>query len=164
MRKFRVVVNGEVFEVEVEEISPPRAAGVPAVAVSPRTGGPEGGGGAASVLTPSAPAAPPAPAAAAGPAAPPRPAAPPGAPRPAGVGREVVAEGEAVRAPLPGVIADVKVAVGQEVKAGDVLLVLEAMKMENEVVAPVAGTVRQVLVDRGAAVNAGDPLVVIARS
>lgn len=154
MRKFRVVVNGEVFEVEVEEISPPRAAGVPAVAVSPRTGGPEGGGGAASVLTPSAPAAPPAPAA----------AAPPGAPRPAGVGREVVAEGEAVRAPLPGVIADVKVAVGQEVKAGDVLLVLEAMKMENEVVAPVAGTVRQVLVDRGAAVNAGDPLVVIARS
>lgn len=154
MRKFRVVVNGEVFEVEVEEISPPRAAGVPAVAVSPRTGGPEGGGGAASVLTPSAPAAPPAPAA----------AAPPGAPRPAGVGREVVAEGEAVRAPLPGVIADVKVAVGREVKAGDVLLVLEAMKMENEVVAPVAGTVRQVLVDRGAAVNAGDPLVVIARS
>jgi len=61
-------------------------------------------------------------------------------------------------------ITDVKVAAGQEVKVGEVLLVLEAMKMENEVLAPVAGTVRQVLVERGTAVSAGDPLVVIGRS
>lgn len=81
----------------------------------------------------------------------------------AGRGTTEVLPGEAVRAPLPGVIADVKVSVGQEVAAGDVLLVLEAMKMENEISSPVAGVVRQVLVERGTSVNAGDPMVVVGR-
>jgi biotin carboxyl carrier protein len=69
--------------------------------------------------------------------------------------------GQAVPAPLPGMIVGVKVEVGQSVKQGDVLLVLEAMKMENDIAAPVAGVVKQVLVEKGTAVSLGDPLIVI---
>ena len=63
---------------------------------------------------------------------------------------------------MPGTILDVKVAAGQAVKAGDLLMVLEAMKMENEIFAPKSGTVSQVVVSKGASVNTGDALVVIA--
>ena len=62
---------------------------------------------------------------------------------------------------MPGNILDVKVATGTSVKKGDVLIILEAMKMENEIMAPCDGTVKQVLVNKGATVNSGDPLVVI---
>jgi glutaconyl-CoA decarboxylase len=72
-----------------------------------------------------------------------------------------VAEGEQVAAPLPGVVLELRVVEGDRVEAGEVLLILEAMKMENEVTAPVAGTVREVRVDRGSAVNVGDVLVVL---
>lgn len=63
-----------------------------------------------------------------------------------------------VEAPMPGTILDVKVQVGAAVKAGDVLCILEAMKMENEILAPQDGTVKSI-VSRGATVNTGDILV-----
>ena len=63
---------------------------------------------------------------------------------------------------LPGTILRVNVAQGQAVKEGDVLCVLEAMKMENEIMAPKSGSVAQVVAAKGASVNTGDVLVVIA--
>lgn len=65
----------------------------------------------------------------------------------------------AVNAPMPGTILDVKVGAGAAVKAGDVLVILEAMKMENEIVAPQDGTVAAVNVKKGDSVNSGDVLV-----
>ncbi len=132
MRRFRVTVNGQVYEVEVEEVG----AGMPSVP-------------AAAPITPAAAPAPQVPPAPPGPAQ-----IPPAPPR-------VDADGGAVTAPLPGIILDVKVEPGQRVAAGDVLCILEAMKMENEITAPVAGTVREVRVTKGAAVNLGEVLAVI---
>lgn len=94
-----------------------------------------------------APAAAPAPAAAA-------PAAAPAAP-------VVTGAGEPVNAPMPGTILKVNVTQGQTVKEGEVLCILEAMKMENEIMASKGGTVTQVLVSKGSAVDTGAPLVVI---
>ena len=73
----------------------------------------------------------------------------------------VTGAGEAVNAPMPGTILKVNVSQGQAVKEGDVLCVLEAMKMENEIMAPKAGTITQVVVAKGSSVNTGDALVVI---
>ena len=70
-------------------------------------------------------------------------------------------DGTCVKAPMPGTILKVHVTPGQAVKAGDVLCILEAMKMENEIMAPKAGTVTQVVTSKGASVNTGDALVVI---
>ena len=69
--------------------------------------------------------------------------------------------GEAVKAPMPGTILKVAVTVGQTVEVGTVLVILEAMKMENEIVAPKAGTVVQVLVQKGATVDTDALLIVI---
>ncbi|MEM2368086.1 MAG: biotin/lipoyl-containing protein, partial [Candidatus Bathyarchaeia archaeon] len=66
-----------------------------------------------------------------------------------------------VTAPMTGKIISIKVGKGEQVKAGQVLCILEAMKMENEITAPVAGTVREILVSEGVSVNEGDPLFVI---
>ena len=69
--------------------------------------------------------------------------------------------GEAVTAPMPGNILKVNVTVNQAVKEGDVLCILEAMKMENDIVAPKSGTITQVLVGKGSVVDTGAALVVI---
>ena len=70
--------------------------------------------------------------------------------------------GESITSPMPGNILKINVAPGQKVEEGDVLIVLEAMKMENEIVATKSGTVAQVAVSKGAVVETGAPLVVIA--
>ena len=131
--RHKITLNGKTYEVEVERGS--------AILLDEY----EAAAPAAPVAAPAAPAAP----APAAPAAAPAPAAPAGA-------------GEAVTAPLPGTLVAVKVAVGQTVKAGDLLCVLEAMKMENEILAPRDGTVTALSAAKGAAVQAGDPLVVLA--
>ena len=111
MKKYRVTVNGTVYEIELEELT-----------------------GAAPV---SAPAAAPAPAAAA----------------PAG--------GEQVTSPMPGTILAVNVAAGDTVKRGQVLMILEAMKMENEIMCPCDGKVISVNTSKGATVESGTLLCVI---
>jgi len=99
-----------------------------------------------------------APATPAAPAAPVAEAAPIAAPAAVPV---ATGEGECVDSPMPGNILKVTVAVGQTVAEGDVVVVLEAMKMENEITAPKSGTVTQVLVQKGATVDTGAPLVFI---
>ena len=130
--KYKITLNGRTYEVEVE-------AGK-AMLLSEYE-----------AIVPSAPAAPVA-APAATPAA--APAAAPAAP-------VVTGAGEPVAAPMPGTILKVNVANGQAVKEGDVLCVLEAMKMENDIIAPKSGTVTQVVTAKGATVSTGDTLVVI---
>ena len=91
---------------------------------------------------------------AAAPVAAPAPAAAPAAPAaPAGAAGSVT-----VTAPMPGNILDVKVKAGDSVKAGDTLLILEAMKMENEISAPQDGTIASIDVRKGDTVNSGDVL------
>ena len=89
------------------------------------------------------------------------PQAAPAAPQSAPAPQAAVPSGSAsaVTAPMPGNINAVKVATGQAVKKGDVLIILEAMKMENEIVAPKDGKVGQVFVQKGASVQTGAPLV-----
>ena len=72
-----------------------------------------------------------------------------------------VADGQKVLAPMPGTILSVNVSVGSAVKAGDVLLILEAMKMENEIVAPCDGTVKQLAVQKGSTVATDELLAVV---
>lgn len=76
--------------------------------------------------------------------------------RPDGQGGAGEGRGTPVRAPLPGVLVDVKVQPGQRVEAGTVIAILEAMKMENEIAAPCAGRVTSVPCRRGEALNQGD--------
>ena len=131
--KYKVTLNGRTYEVEVE-------AGKAMLLDEYEA------------IVPSAPAAPvAAPAAAAVEAVPAAPAAP----------AAVTGAGEAVNAPMPGTILKVNVTQGQAVKEGDVLCILEAMKMENDIIAPKSGTVTQVVTAKGASVSSGDPLVVI---
>ena len=72
-----------------------------------------------------------------------------------------VGGGEPISCPMPGTILDIKVSAGQSVKKGDILLVLEAMKMENEITSPSDAVVKQVVVNKGASVNTGDTLIVL---
>ena len=111
MKKYKVNVNGTVYEVAVELMDGAAAAASPAPVAA-------------------APAAP-------------------------------VAGGEKVSAPMPGTILDVRVSNGQTVKKGDILFILEAMKMENEIMAPCGGTIASVSATKGAAVDSGALLCVI---
>ena len=131
--KYKVTLNGHTYEVEVEAGKAMLLAEYEAVAPAAPV--------APVAIAPVAEAAP----AAAAPAAP----------------AAVTGAGEAVAAPMPGTIVKVNVTAGQAVNVGDVLCVLEAMKMENDITAPKAGTVTQVVTSKGASVNSGDPLVVI---
>lgn len=87
--------------------------------------------------------------------------APVAAPAAAPSAAPVAGDGTKVPSPMPGTILSINVSVGQAVKTGDVLLVLEAMKMENDIVAPCDGTVKQLLVSKGSTVNTDDVLVVM---
>ena len=97
-----------------------------------------------------------APVASAAPAAPVSTAAPKAAPAPSAT--PAAAGAVTVTSPMPGTILDVKVSVGQSVKKGDVICVLEAMKMENDIPAPQDGVVASINIQKGASVNAGDVL------
>lgn len=97
----------------------------------------------------------------------PAPAAPVAAPAaapaaPAAPAAAVTAAGTTVDAPMPGTVLRIEVAQGQAVKAGQVLVVMEAMKMENEITAPADGTVAQIVAQKGASVETGSPLLVLA--
>ena len=94
------------------------------------------------------------------PVATPAPAAAP-APEAAPAPQAVSASGTQIVAPMPGSIININVSAGQAVKAGDVLIVLEAMKMENDITAPCDGVVKQIVTARGSTVNTDDVLLVI---
>ncbi len=85
----------------------------------------------------------------------------PAAPAAAAAAAAITGAGEVIKSPMPGTILKVNITAGQAVKEGDVLVVLEAMKMENEIMAPKSGTVTQVIVTKGATVDTDAPLVVI---
>ena len=102
-------------------------------------------------VTDAAPAAPVAAAAPAAPAAAPAPATAPA----------TAADGQKVLSPMPGTILSVNVSVGSAVKTGEVILILEAMKMENEIVAPCDGTVKQLAVQKGSTVATDALLAVV---
>jgi len=125
MRKFNITVDGQVYEVEVEELA--------------------GGASSAPKAAPKAAAPKPAPAPVAAPAPAPKPAS-------------AAAGDAAILSPLPGTVLRVNVSAGQSVKAGEVLMVLEAMKMENDIVAPEDGVVSAVNVKQGDTVQSGDLL------
>lgn len=82
-------------------------------------------------------------------------------PSPVATAVTTVSKGELVIAPIPGTVMDIKVNSGEKVKKGDVILILEAMKMENEIVAPVDGVVVQIIAAKGSSVSTGDVLAVI---
>ena len=130
MKMFRIRVNGNEYEVEVEEITNKQAPSPARTAQDPTPGHIQ-------QKTQK-------------PAAAPAPAAP-------------VQGGEpTILAPMPGTILDVQVSAGQQVSRGQTLMILEAMKMENEILAPHDCTVVQTHVAKGASVNAGDILVALS--
>ena len=129
--KYKVTLNGRTYEVEVEAGKAMLLDEYEAIAPAP-VAAPAAAAVAAPAAAPAAPAAP-----------------------------AVTGAGEPITAPMPGTILKVNVSAGQKVSAGTVLCVLEAMKMENEILAPKDGTVTQVVVSKGSNVDTGAPLVVI---
>lgn len=95
------------------------------------------------------------------PAAAPAAPAPVAAPAAPSAAKAPTADGQKVISPMPGTILNVKVSVGAYVKKGEVIMILEAMKMENDIVAPVDGTIKQIVVQKGSAVQTDDVLAVI---
>ena len=132
LRKFRIKINEKEYMVEMEEI------GAPVVPV------------AAPAMAPAPAAAPAAPVPAAAPVAPAPAAAPP-----------VSGNGTTMEAPMPGKVLKVLVKAGEQVKENQPIIVLEAMKMENEIVAPKDGVVSAVYVNEGAAIDVGQPIATV---
>ncbi|MHC1741680.1 MAG: pyruvate carboxylase subunit B [Syntrophobacteraceae bacterium] len=150
LRTFNVFVNGDFFEVGVEQIG-----GMPVVTSITQQPvlAPAAAPAAATVAVPPPPPKPTAPAAPAAPAAQPAPA-----PRPAAA---PVAGGTSIEAPMPGMIIRYELAEGAPVNEGDVVLILEAMKMENSITSPVSGTVKKINCKDGETVQKGDVLAII---
>ena len=142
MRKFIITVNGKSYEVEVEELMGETGGVVsaPSVQAAPAVSAP----------VQAAPAAP----------APPQPAAAK-APEQGSGSQPVPSGAEVIKAPMPGTILDEKDNAGDEIKQGQVLLILEAMKMENEIMAPRDGKVVSIQVSKGSSVNVDDVLLAI---
>jgi biotin carboxyl carrier protein len=160
MKKHEYMINGKPFVVEILSFDGRRGdVRVNNVAYSVEV--PQGPAAGAPIYTTPSPAAPP-------PAAPPRapvaapasaPTPPPAAPVPTAAPPAQVSSDSMVVAPMPGVILSIAVKEGDEINAGDVILVLEAMKMENEIHAPRAGKVKKLHVSEGAEVQSGSALV-----
>jgi len=153
MKEYKYIINGKEYAVNIENLQGNQAS----VTVNGKAYDVEIVGQAPKKITPVAKPAAPATAPAAKPAAAPAaaaatPAAPAAAP----------GEGTPFKAPLPGTINDIKVAVGQTVNVGDVVLILEAMKMENEITAEKAGTITSITVNKGDSVMEGTTMFTIA--
>ncbi len=131
--KYKVTLNGKTYEVEVEKSKAILLDEYEALAPAPVAAAPVAAAPAAAPATAPAPASP-----------------------------VNLAAGETVAAPMPGNILRIDVNQGDTVKEGQLLVILEAMKMENEIVAPKDGTVAQVVTSKGAVVDTGSPLVIIA--
>lgn len=146
--KYVATINGKKYEVEVEKLEAYKSldrngVAAPAAPVLPASAPVQRPAAPAPVAAAPAPAPAPAPAAAPSPAA----AAPAGA--------------TTVEAPMPGKILNIKVSEGQAVKFGEVVVIMEAMKMETEIVAPADGTVSKILVKAGDSVDTGAALVAL---
>jgi len=139
MRKFIITVNGKSYEVEVEEIKQDGAAVSTPVATTSPVPAPAPAPQVAAKAAPEAKKA--------------------EAPKPAG--GPIPADAVVITAPMPGTILDVKVNVGDTVKKGQVLMILEAMKMENEIMSPSDGKVISIQTSKGSSVNAGDVLIAL---
>ncbi len=137
MKKFNVTVNGKAYAVEVEEVG----AGQGGFTYQPV----QQAAPAQTAVTVQQPQA-----------APEQPKAAPAPKAPSGP-----VSGETISAPMPGTILDIKVTEGQLIKAGDILVILEAMKMENEIVSPKDGIINGIHIAKLSAVSTGDPLVTI---
>lgn len=148
--KYVATINGKKYEVEVEKLEAYKSldrngVAAPAAPVLPASAPVQRPAAPAPAPVAAAPAPAPAPAPAAAPA--PKAAAPAGA--------------TTVEAPMPGKILNIKVSEGQAVKFGEVVVIMEAMKMETEIVAPADGTVSKILVKAGDSVDTGAALVAL---
>ncbi len=127
VRKFRLTINGVVYDVEAEELDGTTASSTVAPAPKPV----QKMNRESEVIVPSAPTS---------------------------TSHTGGGHGITVEAPLPGAVLDVRASVGQAVVPGQIIVILEAMKMENEITAPIAGRIEAIHVQKGGTVSAQDPL------
>jgi glutaconyl-CoA decarboxylase len=134
MKSYKITVNGQSYDVTVEEVGATTPASPAPQAAAPRPAPPRTAG--------------------------PSPVALSGAAGSSGSGQGA-AGATVIKAPMPGTLLSFKAARGAAVKKGDIVLILEAMKMENEIASPVDGVVSSLSVGEGASVSTGDPLMEI---